>query len=231
MPVQAVWRVWGSCGNVLHPALFRRRCALSREEEELGASLTDATFIVAHSVKTGIASPCCKSQAVLGCRATLLQPMKSCICDGMRVSHGTAAVPRATPTSWRRHAATCYAPLLRRSPHSKLSARVRTASPQQLETLDPPSAPDAAQPQPGSNGSATFNWNAAWYPCAVISMLRSDAPNAFTLLGRPLVLWRDGSGTWHAQDDRCPHRCAGPALALVPCPGSMVLQHKGTPCC
>lgn len=29
-----------------------------------------------------------------------------------------------------------------------------------------------------------------------------------TLNGRELVVWCDAAGTWHAQDDRCPHRLA-----------------------
>jgi phenylpropionate dioxygenase-like ring-hydroxylating dioxygenase large terminal subunit len=46
-----------------------------------------------------------------------------------------------------------------------------------------------------------------WYPVIPECLLR-DGPKPFTLLGRELVLWLDGSGEPVAMDDRCPHRHA-----------------------
>lgn len=43
---------------------------------------------------------------------------------------------------------------------------------------------------------------------AVVSDLDPGRPHAVQLLGRRLVLWRDGGGAWRASEDRCPHRSA-----------------------
>ena len=68
-----------------------------------------------------------------------------------------------------------------------------------------------------------------WHPVARIEDLR-DAPLAATLLGEPVVLWRDGRAVVHAWADRCPHRGAAlsrgrvlpvpeaPGLARLECP-------------
>ena len=44
-----------------------------------------------------------------------------------------------------------------------------------------------------------------WHPVAAQADLAAQ-PLALTLLGEPLVLWRDGAGQAHAFVDRCPHR-------------------------
>ena len=52
-----------------------------------------------------------------------------------------------------------------------------------------------------------------WHPVADAHTLR-DAPLAVSLLGQPLVLWRDHA-TVHAWVDRCPHRGARLSLGRV----------------
>lgn len=52
-----------------------------------------------------------------------------------------------------------------------------------------------------------------WHPVADAHLLR-DAPLAVSLLGEPLVLWRDHA-TVHAWVDRCPHRGARLSLGRV----------------
>lgn len=47
-----------------------------------------------------------------------------------------------------------------------------------------------------------------WYPLAIASDCDPRRPLAVSLLGQELVLWRDGSGGWHAHADACPHRLA-----------------------
>jgi phenylpropionate dioxygenase-like ring-hydroxylating dioxygenase large terminal subunit len=53
-----------------------------------------------------------------------------------------------------------------------------------------------------------------WHPVASVGDL-ADTPLAVTLLGEPLVLWKDGSGTVRAFADRCPHRGARLSLGCV----------------
>jgi phenylpropionate dioxygenase-like ring-hydroxylating dioxygenase large terminal subunit len=46
------------------------------------------------------------------------------------------------------------------------------------------------------HAKVAFNWSKQWYPAVVIRELDPHIPNAFTLLGRDLVIWRDTHGTW-----------------------------------
>ena len=46
-----------------------------------------------------------------------------------------------------------------------------------------------------------------WYP-AMPSAMVDAGPQPFTLLGKRLVLWRDGDGRYAAMEDRCCHRSA-----------------------
>lgn len=36
--------------------------------------------------------------------------------------------------------------------------------------------------------------------------LDPQKPTAATLLGVPVVMWKDGSGSWNCFEDKCPHR-------------------------
>ena len=48
---------------------------------------------------------------------------------------------------------------------------------------------------------------------AIVEDLSTETPRAAQLLGKDLVLWRDGQGSWQAHEDVCPHRCSmGPAV-------------------
>jgi phenylpropionate dioxygenase-like ring-hydroxylating dioxygenase large terminal subunit len=53
-----------------------------------------------------------------------------------------------------------------------------------------------------------------WHPIALIEDV-ADQPLAVTLLGQPLVLWRDASGCVRAWADQCPHRGAKLSLGRV----------------
>ncbi len=48
----------------------------------------------------------------------------------------------------------------------------------------------------------------AWYVAAFSKEVTADVPFSRTLLGRPIVLYRDENGAAVAFDDRCPHRFA-----------------------
>jgi phenylpropionate dioxygenase-like ring-hydroxylating dioxygenase large terminal subunit len=56
------------------------------------------------------------------------------------------------------------------------------------------------------DAGAAFDWRANWFPVAFTADLEDDAPLTFTLLGEPLVFWRDKSGEMRCVADRCPHR-------------------------
>jgi phenylpropionate dioxygenase-like ring-hydroxylating dioxygenase large terminal subunit len=38
-----------------------------------------------------------------------------------------------------------------------------------------------------------FQWTKQWYPVAVVDFLDPSRPHAMQLLGKDIVLWRDGS--------------------------------------
>ncbi len=46
-----------------------------------------------------------------------------------------------------------------------------------------------------------FQWTKQWYPVAVVDHLNSSHPHAIQLLGKDLVLWRDGENQWRCFDD------------------------------
>ncbi|MCB9670011.1 MAG: aromatic ring-hydroxylating dioxygenase subunit alpha [Alphaproteobacteria bacterium] len=54
-----------------------------------------------------------------------------------------------------------------------------------------------------------------WYAILESTEVPANAPVARRRLGRDLVLWRDGQGTLHAADDRCPHRGAALSAGTV----------------
>jgi chlorophyllide a oxygenase len=54
-----------------------------------------------------------------------------------------------------------------------------------------------------------------WYPLCDASALSTDAPHAATLLGDPLVLFRDAAGAPACTEDRCAHRSAPLSLGRV----------------
>ncbi|KXZ51963.1 hypothetical protein GPECTOR_11g86 [Gonium pectorale] len=82
----------------------------------------------------------------------------------------------------------------------------------------------AASPQrPGE----TFPWFEHWYPVAVLADLDPRKPHAAHLLGIPLALWRDKSGTWHAVEDKCPHRLAPLSEGRVESDGTLQCAYHG----
>ena len=65
---------------------------------------------------------------------------------------------------------------------------------------------DADATVKAESARAGFDWRAHWYPVAFTADIEADAPLAFTLLGEPLVFWRDKGGEMRCVADRCPHR-------------------------
>lgn len=62
-----------------------------------------------------------------------------------------------------------------------------------------------------------FLWEKQWYPLAYEGDLDPTRPHPVQLLGKDLVLWRDGEGAWHCFEDLCPHRLA-PLSGRLPTP-------------
>lgn len=55
--------------------------------------------------------------------------------------------------------------------------------------------------------SSLFDWNAQWYPVIPLSYL-SDKPVPVTIMGKPLVVWKDNEDNVSVFHDSCPHRMA-----------------------
>ncbi len=71
----------------------------------------------------------------------------------------------------------------------------------------------------------TFQWTKQWYPLAVVEFLDPKRPYAVQLLGRDLVLWRDGANQWHCFEDACPHRRAPLSEGRVEADGTLLCAY------
>ena len=71
----------------------------------------------------------------------------------------------------------------------------------------------------------TFQWTKQWYPVAVIEFLNPSRPHGIQLLGKELVLWRDGSGKWRCFEDFCPHRLAPLSEGRVESDGTLLCAY------
>lgn len=60
----------------------------------------------------------------------------------------------------------------------------------------------------------------ACYVAGCCSELKPEVPNGVTILGEPIVFWRDAQGTAHALQDRCVQRNA--PLSLGRCERSLL---------
>ncbi|KAG2439644.1 hypothetical protein HXX76_004994 [Chlamydomonas incerta] len=93
-------------------------------------------------------------------------------------------------------------PLLSSARHSRWSAGLTSA------TTTTVAAPTPATDVRPTAESEQFVWAQNWFPVAVVECLDASRPHPFTLMGKDLVLWRDGAGVWRAFEDACPHRLA-----------------------
>ena len=67
--------------------------------------------------------------------------------------------------------------------------------------------PTSTTASEASDDDGEFNWHMQWYPVAFVSDLTDGTPMPFTLLGEPLVFWKDTkSGEYRCTADKCPHR-------------------------
>lgn len=70
-----------------------------------------------------------------------------------------------------------------------------------------------------------FQWTKQWYPLAVVELLDPKAPHAVQLLGKDLVLWRDGAEQWHCFEDACPHRLVPLSEGRVEADGTLLCAY------
>ncbi|NJR32393.1 MAG: Rieske 2Fe-2S domain-containing protein [Chamaesiphon sp. CSU_1_12] len=78
-----------------------------------------------------------------------------------------------------------------------------------------------------SSGAETFQWMQQWYPVAVVEFLDPKKPHAFQLLGKNVVLWRDGAQQWQCFEDACPHRLAPLSEGRVEADGTLLCAYHG----
>lgn len=91
----------------------------------------------------------------------------------------------------------------------------------QIIASKPSSSEDRTVPKPA------FDWEKQWYPTFPTSMLKTSGPEPFKLLGRDLVLWKDGDGEWRCADGICPHRLAPLAHGRVTPDGQLMCRYHG----
>jgi len=83
---------------------------------------------------------------------------------------------------------------------------------------------DAIEPLQEKNVEI-FQWTKQWYPVAVVDFLDPSCPHALQLLGKDIVLWRDGSGQWRCFEDSCPHRLAPLSEGRVESDGTLMCAY------
>lgn len=99
------------------------------------------------------------------------------------------------------------------------SRRASTAGTSNLVSATTPTSSSVAFTGSSSNDDVheAFDWWKQWYPVALTRDLDSAVPTKVTLLGRDLVLWKEGAAAaaasgnppaWRCFIDRCPHRMA-----------------------
>jgi phenylpropionate dioxygenase-like ring-hydroxylating dioxygenase large terminal subunit len=72
-----------------------------------------------------------------------------------------------------------------------------------------------------------FQWTKQWYPVAVIEFLDASRPHAMQLLGKDIVLWRDGSSKWRCFENFCPHRLVPLSEGRVEPDGTLMCAYHG----
>ena len=134
-----------------------------------------------------------------------------------RTGSNMAALPIASPLA---HAVRGTPLSSRRTPNGlrkawcapkSVRARARALS-LRASVSEPAAADTAAVVTPGGD---QFDWHKAWYPMSPIDFLDPLVPNKLNLLGRAMVAWRAGDGSWSVVDDSCPHRMAPLSLGYL----------------
>ncbi|KAJ9520049.1 hypothetical protein QJQ45_029981 [Haematococcus lacustris] len=96
----------------------------------------------------------------------------------------------------------------------------------------PPTSASEPQEVVSSSNSAELSvkyepyvWTKHWYPVASVVELDETRPTPMIVLGKELVVWRDGTNTWRAFQDMCPHRLAPLSEGRVEKDGSLLCAY------
>lgn len=88
-----------------------------------------------------------------------------------------------------------------------------------------PSVNDSTNKFPSVEANDVFQWTKQWYPIAVIDFLDPSRPHGVQLLGKDLVLWKDGTAQWRCFEDACPHRLAPLSEGRVESDGTLLCAY------
>ncbi|KAL3140600.1 hypothetical protein ABBQ32_005170 [Trebouxia sp. C0010 RCD-2024] len=103
--------------------------------------------------------------------------------------------------------------------------RAQAASVDTEDLVSTPVGSDEARPkvEPLPQKQRSLDWFDHWYAIGYEKDFDEKKPNAFTLLGKQLCIWKDASNRWQAFLDVCPHR-------LVPLSEGRITDAKELQC-
>ncbi|CAI5934682.1 unnamed protein product [Closterium sp. NIES-65] len=151
-------------------------------------------------------------------------------------AHLAATAPAASPAESSAPAVppTLVAPATARAAvPPALAGKPRTSG----EVRQQQAAGEAGKARPGEEAAEEgrarraereqVDWNKAWYAVGVIADMDASRPHALTVVGRPLVLWRDASRTWRCFLDQCPHRLVPLSEGRIDSEGRLACSYHG----
>ncbi|GMH40215.1 hypothetical protein BSKO_08119 [Bryopsis sp. KO-2023] len=119
-------------------------------------------------------------------------------------------------------------PLSRKTAGPGSTRKNRERGTLKVARIDGSQATDAKEPEPSEDQPSVVNWTKQWYPLAVVGDLDPSLPHAVRLLGKEIVLWRDGRGDWRAFEDVCPHRMVPLSEGRInPADGTLMCSYHG----
>lgn len=106
---------------------------------------------------------------------------------------------------------------------------VSTKEDQEDTAEEKQSAADLEEAAEVEEAASGYNWARQWYPVMPLAMLHGKGPVPVKLLGKEMVLWRDGSGddSWRCSSGICPHRLAPLAKGRVNEDGQLMCRFHG----
>eukprot|EP01024_Parvocaulis_polyphysoides_P067948 TRINITY_DN8211_c0_g1_i3.p1 TRINITY_DN8211_c0_g1~~TRINITY_DN8211_c0_g1_i3.p1 ORF type:complete len:539 (-),score=59.76 TRINITY_DN8211_c0_g1_i3:290-1906(-) len=72
-----------------------------------------------------------------------------------------------------------------------------------------------------------FSWTKQWYPIQAVMHLDPTRPTGVQVLGKDLVIWRDGDGNWVCFEDQCPHRLVPLSEGRLQIDGTLQCSYHG----